>query len=443
MHIRATGKRAVPLEGLEVVGHACETPEWTTTTLEGPGHAIARVRLEQALSPSELLVVKLDVGGGEVTRSIYAHRRAFADRFPIGTWTGTPETYALLRRLHIDTIVKGGRSDDPFYSELVDKYGFHTMVHTGLPVNVDMVRDLGKHPAVDCWMLQDEPDWSIPPNIMLFADRTVRAYNKTKPTFITLCRNIKFFEYAPISDIPCMDHYAVTAPSSSRWPKFYGTHLEETAYYTRDLKYASEPKPIWIWSQAIADWTQRPKRPVPTPAELAAQLMLNLGRGAKGILWFNYDHEVAEQYPDVRDAMRDWGRVMYVLREDFLGSEPVAIPTDAPKKVDVAALTTWDKLLLCATNLDYEIDPEAYPFETKRDVKVKVRPPSWIRPKAALRVSPAGVESVPLQMRREHAVVTLGDLEVCDVVVLVNDPAAEDAYKEAYAAAIAEEQREF
>lgn len=31
------------------------------------------------------------------------------------------------------------------------------------------------------------------------------------------------------------------------------TRLEETAYYTRDLKYAAEPKLIWVWTQGIAN----------------------------------------------------------------------------------------------------------------------------------------------------------------------------------------------
>jgi len=372
VHIRYAGETPIAFESLEVVDKPPAAVEWTTQRLEGPGHTIARARFDAPFETAALFVVRATVKTGEDSRAVYAHRRAFEDFFPIGTWTNSPETFDALHRLHIDTMVAGGNKEAPFFAEAAPKYGFRAMVHTGVPVNVDTVREFSGHPSVVCWMLQDEPDWSIPPNIMEFVDRTLRQYDRTKPTFITLCRNIKFFEYAPIPDIACQDHYSVTAPSSSKWPRLYGTRLEETAYYTRDLKRVAEPKPIWIWTQGIADWTQRPKRTVPTPEELAAQLVLNLGRGAKGILWFNHDREIAERFPDAVEAMQGWGRVLRMAREDFLASEPVALDIEAPEKTDVAPLVTWDALILCVTNLDYEIHPEAYPFVEKTDARIAV-----------------------------------------------------------------------
>jgi len=269
----------------------------------------------------------------------------------------------------------------------------------------------------------------------------VRAYDSTLPTFVTLCRNVKFFEYAPIADIPCMDHYCVTAPTSSVWPKRYGTRLEETAYYTRDLKEASEPKPVWVWSQAIADWDQRPKRPVPTPNELAAQLMLNLSRGAKGILWFNFDEEVAQRYPDVLEAMGRWGRVLRMARGDLLAAEPVQAKVEAPEKVDAAALACWDRLVIALTNCDYEIHDEAYPFRPKKDVRCAVKLPPWLEPKAALALDPDGPRPVPFEVDDGRVKVSAGDIEACRLIVLANDPAAEAAYEAEFARALEDERR--
>jgi hypothetical protein len=439
VHIRNEGDTALPLSSLEIAGREVAEVDWVSTELPARGTSIGRATLAQPLPAASLLIVKAGVGD----RQVYAHRRAFEDYFPIGTWSGNEETYALLRRLHIDTIVEGGTSTNNFYSNLLPKYGFRTMVHTGSHVNVDVLRDLGDHPAVACWMIQDEPDWSIPANIMLHADETTRQYNSTKPTFITLCRNIKFFEYAPIADIPCQDHYAVTAPSSSKWPKFYGTRLEETAWYTRDLKLASEPKPIWIWTQAIANWDERPKRPVPTPEELAAQLVLNLGRGAKGILWFNYDHEVAEKFPEVRDAMRLWGRVMRVLRGDLLGAEPLVQPVEAPDKVDAVALASRDAVVVCLTNTDYEIHPEAYPFTMKEDVTVTVPLPQWLPEVTAVAVTTEGVQNLPVTISDGKATIEVGNLEVCRMIALVKDPAQVEAYKAEFEQAVDDEDKTF
>jgi len=443
VHVRHTGDGTVDLVSAEIVGLSAKEVQWVSRKLDGLSHSIARIALDNPLTPSQLLIAKVTVKDGDEARSIYAHRRAFEDWFPIGTWSSKPDGLAILRHHHIETIVKGGRADDRFYSQDAARYGFRTMVHSGAYPNVDTLRDLGDHPAVACWMIQDEPDWSRTPQAMLVADEITRRYNSTKPTFITLCRNVKFFEYASIPDIPCMDHYSVTAPSSSKWPKRYGTRLEETAYYTRDLKAASEPKPIWIWTQGIASWGERPKRPVPTPDELAAQLLLNIGRGAKGILWFNFELDVGERYPDVMDAIRCWGRVLRLVRDDLLASEPVELKVRAPDKVDVAPLVSWDKLILAVTNLDYEIHDTAYPWTTANNVKISLDLPDWIRPGAALAVEPDGVTQVPFEIKDNRVELALGDLNVCRLVVLTNDANAEQAYKEAYGRVLEDEEREF
>ncbi len=441
VHVRHEGRRHVELQSLAVVGHPTKRVDWVGQRMDGPAHAIARVQLARPLEPSELLIVKLELKQADKVRSVYAHRRAFEDWFPIGCWTAKPDTYELLRRLHIELVVKGGKADDAFYSTIAPKLGFRTMVPTGAFDGLDTIRSLGDHPAVACWMLSDEPDWSTPAVVMKHSDAFVRKYNRTKPTFITLCRNVRFFEYGPIADIPCMDHYCVTAPTSSKWPHRYGTRLEETGYYTRDLKAACEPKPIWVWSQAIADWDERPKRPVPTPAELAAQLLFNLGRGAKGIIWFNYSHKMAERFPDTREAVRRWGRVLRMVRDDLLAAEPIEVAVEAPDNVDVAVLASWDKLVVCVNNLDYEIHPEAYPFTPKHDVKISVRLPKWVKPAAALLVSPDGVKPVPHEVKNGRATLGIGDLEVCKLVVLCNDPNTERVYKDTHTQALKDEQQ--
>jgi len=348
---------------------------------------------------------------------------------------------ALLANDHVDTGVLGGKRNDEFFGRDAERFGLHAMVHTGEPVNVDMVRDLSGHPAVTCWMLRDEPDWSLDPQLVLFCDETVRANDKTKPTYVNLCRNIKFMEYAPIADIACQDHYSVTAPSSSIWPFEYGTYLEETAYYTQDLKYAAEPKPVWVWTQGNHDgWSERMLRPVPTPEELSAQLVLNLGRGAKGIIWFTYNPKNCRKYPETRESMRGWNRVMSVLREDLLGSEPVNLNPKTPKKVDAAALLSWDKLILCVTNLDYEIDPAAYPFETQRKVKILVDLPDWIQPASAIRMDASGVSGATLKTEAGKAEVTLDKLHDAAIIVLSNGSGAGEQYRKTLRALIEKEQ---
>lgn len=425
VHLRANNAQDFTLTSLGVEG-----AEATLGAVSlAPGAAIATVELAAPLSLGQLLVVKTAVKQGETELPVYAHRRAHPDFFPIGVWSMKEENHEDLMRMHVETGVLGGDASDGYYTWGVPK-GLRNMVHTGVPTRVDQVRSLKDKPSILCWMIQDEPDWSIPANIMLHTDTELRQYDLSKPTFITLCRNIKFMEYGPIADIPCQDHYSVTAPSSSIWPKPYGTRLEETAWYTRDLKYASEPKPIWIWSQGIADWGERPKRTSPTPNELAAQLVLNLGRGAKGILWFNYSTELAQKWPDARDAMRDWGRVMSVLREDLLDAD-VWDGASASEGVDIAALLGRDRVLAGLTNTRYEIHPEAYPFTPHEQVSVRLPKPAF--PVAvAVRITPDGIVDLPLAESGAQLEVSFGPLEATGMLALLPDAAAAEAYRTAF-----------
>jgi hypothetical protein len=420
--VRSNAAEAITLGDVELAGKPAATVEWAAPTIDGPGMNIARVKLAAPLASSELFILKINLKDAKGDRAVFAHRRAFADYFPIGTWGGDEDLRDELHRLHIDTCVQGGKKTDSFFARDAERLGMKAMVHTGVITNIDLLRELGDSPHVVCWMIQDEPDWAIPAQHMVLAEQTVRQYNNTVPTFITLCRNVKFPEYAPIADIPCMDHYSVTAPSSSKWPRPWGTRLEETAHYTRDLKAASEPKPIWIWSQGLADWGERPKRPVPTPSELGAQLVLNLSRGAKGILWFSYSQKRGDQYPDVRAAMQGWSRCMNVLRDDLQRAEPLAGAVTAPEKIDASLLAGRDSAVLCLTNTDYEIDAEAYPFVKKENVAIAAKLPAWLTPTTALRLDPAGITTLPVEMRDGAAHLTLDTLTDATLVLLCNTP---------------------
>jgi hypothetical protein len=292
-------------------------------------------------------------------------------------------------------------------------------------------------------MIQDEPDWNKTSQMIFTSVETTHKYNSTRPSMITFCRNVKFCEYAFIVDIPCHDHYSVTAPSSSTWPKRYGTRLEETAYYTRDLKYASYPKPVWVWSQGIFTWNERPKRPVPTPDELAAQLMLNLGRGAKGILWFTFKKHVGEKYPDLRKAIQGWGRIMELLRDEWLGTEPISANVEAPDKIDVAVLAGWDKLIVIVFNQDYEIHDEAYPWKPASNLSISLKAPAWIRPGALLEVSPEGIADHEFKNNNGRLTIPIDRLHVTKVFIFVNESEAPQSLRKKFGEIVKSESREF
>jgi hypothetical protein len=422
--LRHTGEGRLELLDIEVVGRQASGPAtWSTRRLDGPGLAIARLDLAAPLASAELVVVKATLADSSGRRSIFAHRRAFVDRFPTGTWGADEPLRERLHRMKVDTAVVTGQKDDSFFGRDAARLGMRAMVHTGVVTDVDRVRDLSASPHVACWMIQDEPDWTIPATQLLLAERTVRSLDTAHPTMITLCRNVKFFEYAPLVDIPCMDHYCVTAPSSSAWPHPWGTRLEETAFYTRDLKAAAEPRPVWVWTQGLANWSERPARPVPTVPELSAQLVLNLSRGAKGILWFSYDAELAARYPDVDAAMAGWGRALAAIRDDLLAAEPCPLPVTAPAGLDARLLVGRDSAVLCLTNLDYDIDPAAYRFREHGNLTITVTLPEWLRPTRAVRIDHGGGSPAGLAMDGRGCRINVDRLLDAAVVLLPNDAA--------------------
>ncbi len=138
---------------------------------------------------------------------------------------------------------------------------------------------------------------------------------------------------------------------------------------------------------------------------------------------------MSKAYPETRESMRGWNRVMTVLREELLASEPWwSSSPKAPENIDVAPLVGWDTLILCITNLDYKIDPKAYPFNVRKDVEVSVALPDWLAPSSALAVTGRGVEAVRMNIEARRATVVIPSLLDAMIVVLSNDGAAQILY---------------
>jgi len=198
-----------------------------------------------------------------------------------------------------------------------------------------------------------------------------------------------------------------------------------------------------VWTQGIFNWDERPKRPVPTPDEAAAQLLFNVGRGAKGILWFTFKKSVGDKYPDLRSAVQGWNRVLVATREDLLSSEPARLHVKCPETVDAAPLVSWDRLFLLIVNLDYEIDDEAYEWTPAEKAKISLDLPPWIEPKACIELAPEAPKEIPFKSRSRSASVKLDTLDAVRFLVLDNDPEALKRYEEAYRSAQKLENRSF
>lgn len=426
-HIKNQSSRPVTLTGLTADKYPHKAIEYTAKTIAPRSQTIARLRLKRSIPAGRTLILRADyTDHAGNAHSIFAHRRAHDDTFPIGTWGIGSDRYGHMQDHGFDTFVRGRNLSDPFFDGPAQEHNFSAMVHVGVYPEVDLLRARMKTPQhIAAWMPQDEPDWSFTPQFMLASCEMTHKYGPEKPVMVTLCRNVKFFEYAPLADIPCHDHYCVGAPSTSKWPTRYGTRLEETAYYTRDLKYASEPKPIWVWTQGLfSGWDSRPNRPVPTISELSAQLVLNLSRGAKGILWFTFSEKRVNEYPAAAEAIKNWNRFLQDYRDDLLRSEPANANAVAPDKLDVALLAAWDTAFVTLVNTDYLIDDTAYKFTPLQDASIAIDLPAWITPHSVTFIDHTQRKEIPLQVIENSknpaaSRIQIENLSLTDTAILV------------------------
>ena len=90
IHVRNSGGEFIKIEEVEIIGKQKLKSNILGRTLSPSGHAIASVDLKRALNESELVIIKIKINEGGEIRSVMAHRRAFVDYFPIGTWGAKP-----------------------------------------------------------------------------------------------------------------------------------------------------------------------------------------------------------------------------------------------------------------------------------------------------------------------------------------------------------------
>lgn len=416
----------------------------------------ARVVIAKAPLPSLYtpIVMEVDarlVNGKSIT--LMHSGTPIEPRFPIGNWQAEelyrkdPAHQKSIQNAGVDSIFTRVPEliDQPAYQpDVLKRYGVVPMTipepWQGEYSNTSFIEPVQKwldnykgDPAIIAFDACEEPDWEKPEapysNAYSVVGRSnaIRRANSYQPVCGTLCRSRRFWEFAPVVDIPIMDAYRVGAPSADSGPYEWGNYLESVADYTRDLKANSEPQPSWVWAQGLSGWTERMwvngkfARPVPSPAEARAQLYMNLGEAAKGVFWFRFvpgdymeqgyrddlkknaadyerwyglkitDQQLEEAFKQYRiwwdelwNAMVGMNTEMRMLRPilsraDRLNSV-LTISASTPTKLYASAVATPEWTVLFAVNLDYKLDPMGYQFSTQNSVEIFVPRESWMTP---------------------------------------------------------------
>jgi len=419
LHLQNRSNDRCEVMNLSFSGKEILNYDLTADLIDPQGHIIVTGELEEAYEPGALCIASIKLKNNDETLTVYGHRTAYDSYFPIGTWGIDKHRYEEAKyKLHLNTFIRSGKSDDEFYTKINKELGFKVLTHTGMYPDIDKIDDLKNVDEVAFWYLQDEPDANRTAEAVLFSNEMTKQRDVSKPTITTLCRNVRFFEFGFIPDVACMDHYSVGAPTSSVWPYRYGTNLEETGFYTRDLRLAALPKPIWVWSQGLFDWNERPRQQVPTAKELTYQLLSNIGNGAKGILWFTIKEDKAKKYPETYLAIQECGRVMQMIKDDLLQGDPLETKIEANKELIIHPIISKNKLILIVLNSDYKIDPRAYKWSPKQDEIIKVRTPSWFRVESGYELIPEeGMKNIEFQQEEKYIKMNIKHIEAFKIYV--------------------------
>ncbi len=370
-------------------------------------------------------------------------------RFPIGIWQSgdhfreSAEYRTELRKGYIDAPFVGfgevNNNPEWFFTTIVGEEGFRPMWNPrpwsgeddALELTAEMEAFLetsSGRPDFIAFNSAEEPDWHLDEGTYSNTYRVMKItellQSKTvrHPIAGTLARDRLFYAFAPIFDTPIFDAYRVTAPAPDDWPFLWGTYLETLASYTSDLRRNAQPAPCWVWAQGAHVWTERALvddklgRPVPSPEEAQAQLYMQLGSGAKGVLWFRwfpkermereFRDDIAgleEEYgikhnltPEQIDAaITQYGiwwdelweaqktcncemaRLRPILSRADVWQQARVVEANAPNKLFLGAVASEQALVLYLVNLDYDFNPRGYVFHPQQDVEVEVILPAW------------------------------------------------------------------
>lgn len=416
--------------------------------------ALITIQDFDAVPMRETAIIELlatDVAGREV--KVMRACTLVEPRFPIGVWQSSSDfrTHKYRQELseaRIDAPFLGLRSGD-YPEEFFEKYGFVPMGNPRPFVGgelepefeqemLDFIERYGNSPRFIAYNSAEEPDWhksETPYPVTMTTLARTEALRKVAPRHPiagTLCRFRRFYQFAPIFDIPIMDAYRVGAPSADKGPLRWGNYLESVSAYTQDLKRNSEPSPIWVWAQGVHTWSGRAfvdgqiGNPIPTPSEARAQLYMQLGEGAKGVLWFRYmtpDNmentyrndfkkmkeriEELEKQGELRDWMKGWQVSESDLEAAFTQCREFRADTWAAtqemntemcmlrpilsrgdvyprvwvqsasdrRKIYLAAIASDQAIVLFVANLDYDFRPRGYRFKPQKGIRIGIDRP--------------------------------------------------------------------
>lgn len=290
IYMRNTSNKNITLTQLHINGVQRNDVQITGSKIIPGSVGIMKINFDREMKGEQNLdiLVKGTLSGSEISVG-YPLRMMTEAWVPIGTWESTlaehpNENILEMRNLLIDVYWKAPFSD--LQRSLYDRFHIKTSASANQPNRAVNQQD---NPSFCVWQCGEEPELAGLRGADVLNTTMIHWYEKMHPTYLNLCENRRYSNFAHINEIICMDHYGISASTNftSGWDPdgsgvFYNSlnGLHAVMDMADQLKDNSEPQRMWVWSQlAFDDWTAR-------PFGNYWQAWAQVGSGAKGLLWF-------------------------------------------------------------------------------------------------------------------------------------------------------------
>lgn len=441
VYVRNDGDAATALTGLAVDGRdVSDFVSIEDDVLEPKAMGLIRVPRRDGIDYGVFHVFTVFGSTGKSELSGSRVHRVFPPVFPLGNWdSGSDDIYNNMENLEeqldygVDMHIYSPSGSNPPNAvvPLAENMGFYLFTHQGgtNPDYEQYIQDYGDSPSVLANAVYGEPDLGNPaievlPEIKLQRD----LWGTRKPQWgYNACAH-RWPAYQPLPDIGGMDHYCVFAPKCNQnWPPFYWDNLWFLGHYAEAAKINSEPKPVWDWTQANAWGDLYFFNRCLTDEEIRAQWYVLVGRGTKGLLWFQFKRSNNETCPGPLPEMKRLAHELdqakpYLLEGEWYPEGRYVATADST--VDAQVVVGPRGAAIVLTNFHYKLNLIApWIWHEKINVEVEFTPPAGFEP-AAFRLV-ADEELIDLEWEKIDEGqwrFTLPSLTVSEMILVTPEP---------------------
>jgi len=143
--------------------------------------------------------------------------------------------------------------------------------------------------------------------------------------------------------------------------------------------------------------------------------------------------EAGQRYPATKQALQQYSRIVRVLENDLLLSDPYHTYITAPSGIDVAPLITPDRLIVFVCNTNYTIRDTAYLWTKAQNINLSIKVPNWFEASDGFILDPAsGVGELQWVQTNHTLSLQLPELRMGTILVFTREKEGAQKYRDAF-----------